>query len=360
MGNLITVLIATLVIIPLVVGGVLKGATGAGRLLRKGKDQGVVTPASGPKLGRFGVWAIAWGIGVVAFVLVCLISSYTQIQAGTVGVVLRLGKVQTTTFDPGFHFKLPYLDKVITYSTKVTSYEAADKPEDSQANYTDYTVDSTTSDGQTVQITFTVLFRVPADGAAQIAQTVGDMTAVVENVVKAFSRSVSREVPKGFTAEDLYTQKGQADAQTEIQTRLETDFGTHGVKIDQYLIRRISFAPDYVSAVEAKQIAKQNALTEQNNIAKQEAIKQQVIINAEAAAEKNKIEAGGEAEAITLKQKALAQNPLIIQYEFVQKLSPNITWGILPDGVVPIIDTKGLTQQSGTQTTQTTLPQTTP
>ena len=61
-----------------------------------------------------------------------------------------------------------------------------------------------------------------------------------------------------------------------------------------------------------------------------------------------------------MKQKALAQNPLIIQYEFVQKLSPNITWGILPDGVVPIIDTKGLTQQSGTQTTQTTLPQTTP
>jgi len=35
-------------------------------------------------------------------------------------------------------------------------------------------------------------------------------------------------------------------------------------------------------------------------------------------------------------------------------------WGILPDGVVPIIDAKGLTQQSGTQTTQTTLPQTTP
>jgi len=63
MGSLITVLIVTLVIIPLVVGGVLKGATGAGRLLRKGKDQGVVTPISGPKLGRFGVWAIAWASG---------------------------------------------------------------------------------------------------------------------------------------------------------------------------------------------------------------------------------------------------------------------------------------------------------
>jgi len=143
-----------------------------------------------------------------------------------VGVVLRLGKVQSTTFDPGFHFKLPISTRSSPTRPRSPAYEAADKPQDSQANYTDYTVDSTTSDGQTVQITFTVLFRVPSEGAAQIAQTVGDMTAVVENVVKAFSRSVSREVPKGFTAEELYTQKGQVDAQTEIQTRLETDFGT--------------------------------------------------------------------------------------------------------------------------------------
>jgi len=71
-----------------------------------------------------------------------------------------------------------------------------------------------------------------------------------------------------------------------------------------------------------------------------------VIINAQAEAEKNKIEAGGEAAAITLKQNALAQNPLIIQYEFVQKLSPNITWGILPDGVVPIHRHQGASPSS--------------
>ncbi|MCL5942780.1 MAG: prohibitin family protein, partial [Actinobacteria bacterium] len=87
-----------------------------------------------------------------------------------------------------------------------------------------------------------------------------------------------------------------------------------------------------------------NALTEQNNIAKQEAIKQQTIINAQAEAEKKKIEAEGEAEAIRLKQEALAQNPLVIQYEFVQKLSPNVTWGVLPDSVVPLLDLKSLSQ----------------
>lgn len=66
---------------------------------------------------------------------------------------------------------------------------------------------------------------------------------------------------------------------------------------------------------------------------------------------REKIEAAGEAEAITLKQAAIAKNPLIIQYEFVQKLSPNINWGVLPDSVVPFLDAN---QSMGTGTTTST------
>jgi regulator of protease activity HflC (stomatin/prohibitin superfamily) len=348
LGTLITTAIVTLVVLPLVIGSVLKGAVVGRRMLSKGETT-AGRPAEAQKEGllrSLGPWAIGWAVGIVAFVVIGAASSYTQVEAGTVGVVKRLGQVQKNVFEPGFHFKIPFVDEVIFYSTKVTSYEASEEPGGSLANYTDYVVDSTTSDGQTVQLTFTVLFRIPSEGAASIAQDVGNMDAVVENVVKAFARSVSREVPKGFSAEALYTQKGQVDAQDLIQQRLETAYSQHGVVIDQYLIRRINFAPDYVAAVEAKQIAKQNALTEENNIAKQEAIKKQTIINAEAEAEKKKIEAAGEAEAIRLKQIALAQNPLVIQYEFVQKLSPNIEWGILPDGIVPLIDVKGMTGQT--------------
>ena len=36
------------------------------------------------------------------------------------------------------------------------------------------------------------------------------------------------------------------------------------------------------------------------------------------------IEAQGEAESLRLKGKALAENPLLVQYEYVKLLSPNI------------------------------------
>jgi len=358
-GSLIVTAVVTLIVIPIVLLLVLNAARFSGRVLRRvrGEEDVIDIDKSGkPRFGRSASIGIAWGVGVLLFAVIAVINSYTQVEAGTVGVVKRLGQVQQSTFEPGFHFRMPFIDQVVVYSTKVTSYEASEAPETSQANYTDIVVDSTTSDGQTVQLTFTVLFRIPADKAPMIAQQVGDMSAVVENVVKAYARSVSREVPKGFSAEALYTQKGQTDAQAAIETKLVEDFGVYGVAIDQYLIRRITFADEYVKAVEAKQIAKQQALTEQNLIARQEAIKEQTIINAEAEAEKKKIEAQGEAEAIRLKQQALAQNPLVIQYEFVQKLSPNITWGVLPDGVVPLIDMKGLMEQQPGGSAQSTVP----
>jgi hypothetical protein len=34
----------------------------------------------------------------------------------------------------------------------------------------------------------------------------------------------------------------------------------------------------------------------------------------------------------------LTKNPTIIQWEFVQKLAPNIQWGVLPQSVVPVLN----------------------
>ena len=48
----------------------------------------------------------------------------------------------------------------------------------------------------------------------------------------------------------------------------------------------------------------------------------------------------------------------IIQLEFIQKLSPNITWGILPgEGIVPFLDLLKLQENLNSITPDTTVPQ---
>jgi hypothetical protein len=54
--------------------------------------------------------------------------------------------------------------------------------------------------------------------------------------------------------------------------------------------------------------------------------------------QKKIIEAEADAEAIKLKGQSLRANPQVIQFEFVQKMAPDINWGILPDSIVPLIN----------------------
>ena len=71
--------------------------------------------------------------------------------------------------------------------------------------------------------------------------------------------------------------------------------------------------PEFQQAIENKQIAQQEAQRMKYVLEKQELEKTRKII-----------EATGEAESLRLKGKALADNPLLIQYEYVKLLSPNI------------------------------------
>jgi len=52
--------------------------------------------------------------------------------------------------------------------------------------------------------------------------------------------------------------------------------------------------------------------------------------------------AEADARSIDIRQAVLSKNPTIIQWEFVQKLAPNIQWGILPQNAVPLLNMQNL------------------
>ena len=90
--------------------------------------------------------------------------------------------------------------------------------------------------------------------------------------------------------------------------------------LDEILIRNISFSPEFEKAIEQKQIAQQDSQRMQYVLDKERQEKDRKII-----------EAQGEAESIRLKAIVLAQNPALIQYEYVQKLAPGVKT-IITDG----------------------------
>ena len=267
-------------------------------------------------------------IGVVIFViaLVVLFNAIVVVQAGNVQVLTQFGRTIGVTFEPGLHFKVPFVQSTVNYSTRQVTYETSDQPDVSRANYTDFSVDTTSSDGQQVQLKYTIRFSIDGNQAEWVLNNIGTMDELVEKIVKAEARSLARNIPKRYTAFQLYSEQ-VFDVQEELETTLRPRFEANGIILDEFLLRKIDFTEEYFAVLEEKQIAEERIVVERNVLEQERIRKEQTIIKAEA-----------EAEQITIRGQSLRVYPEIIQLEFIQKLSPNISWGILPDGIVPLID----------------------
>ena len=287
-------------------------------------------------------------IGAIIFIfaLILVLNSVVVVQAGNVRVLTQFGRTVGVTFQPGIHIKIPFIQNTVNYLTRQVTYETSDESEISKANYTDYTVDTTSADGQQIKVKFTIRFAIDGKQAEWILNNIGNMDDLVEKVVKAESRSFVRNIPKKYTAEQLYSEQVFA-LQEELGNTLRPIFDRNGIILDEFLLRKIDFTEEYFNVLEDKQIASERIVVEQNILEQEKIKKQQVIIQAEA-----------EAQQIEIKGEALKQYPEIIQLEFIQKLSPNITWGILPsEGIVPFLDLLKLQENLNSITPDTTVPQ---
>lgn len=268
---------------------------------------------------------------VVFVVVMAFFSSIATIDAGTVGVVKRFGRVTGQVLDPGFHLIVPFIDRVLIYNTKDIIYETTpvEKQAASKADYVDYPVDTTTEDGQQVNISYSIRFRVKRSEAPRIAQELGDEAAVVEKVVKFHSRVLCRQIPRGYKASELYT--GDVTVvQDEIVQQIRPLFEAKGLELDSLGIREITFSADYVDAIEQKQIENEKVTTEQYRAEQAKYRKEATITEAE-----------GEAEAIRIKGEALTKNPDMVQLEFVKSLrdpESKVKVMVIPgEGVLPLL-----------------------
>src|SRR5262249_1746609 len=122
-----------------------------------------------------------------------------------------------------------------------------------------------------------------------------------------------------YTIIDVYSGK-RAQIQTEITSTLADDMSRNDILLKEVLLRDVNLTPEFHKAIEQKQIAQQEAQRKQYELERERVEKDRKIIEAE-----------GEAQSIRLKGQALAQNPSLIQYEYVQKITPGVQT-IITDG----------------------------
>lgn len=209
-------------------------------------------------------------ISAVCLVASALIASFTIVPSGSSGVRVTLGKVSDTVMESGLNFQIPLVQKTVVVNNQV-------QREDVQG-------EAASKDLQTVTYNVSVNYNVIASESAELYRTVGKSWSEVI-IRPAIQESVKSAIAE-YTAEELITDR--TSVSNLMLEELNTRMKEYGINIAEINIITMDFSPEFDAAIEAKTVATQQVLTEQQNLEKAKVIAQQKVVEAQAEAEANK------------------------------------------------------------------------
>lgn len=299
-------------------------------------------------------------IAIVFVFLLILFKPWVIINEGEVGILATTGKFSKNVLNPGMHFYVPLIQKVIIVDTKVhmISYkrraEVGSMPDRYGTIKVYPAINVLDSRGLPITVELSMSYRLNPNEAAYTIKTYG--LNWEDKIVNPIVRDVVRNVIGKFPAEELPSKRNKIATLIENQIRSQLDAIDHKpVIFESFQLRDIILPENIKEQIERVQIAKQEAEKAKYEVlkAKQEAQREAAIAQGKANAAK--IEAQGKADARLIEAKAQAKaNELIsksltrellklkqieMQGKFNEALkqNPNAKIFLMPGGVVPNI-----------------------
>ncbi len=286
---------------------------------------------SSPNMPPVSIGKTIGGVFALLFVVALVIDGFVNVPASHVAVIFDKSRgVLDDPLPEGLHLKIPFWQEATLFKTTKQKFSMIG---DSKGFADADAVRGRSKDAQDVIMDVTVTYQINGIDAPDLRRQFLNEAGYNTTIVQPAARSFVYEAIGQFNALDIVSEK-RKEFNDYVQSNLEKKYKENNIQLRDILVRNITFSPEFAKEIEQKQIAEQRIQTAENQ--KQEAVKigERVIIEAKA-----------EAESITLKGNALRENPEVIQLQFVEKMAPQINWGILPDGALPLIDLKTMQQQ---------------
>jgi len=265
-----------------------------------------------PQLKLVPVVGTAVGVFSLIFIIIPLLfGSFFTIDSGERGIILTNGSV-TSVADDGLHFKVPLIQKVVKVDVRTRKAHAP--------------ADAASADMQRVSSEVALNYHLDESKLAQIYTKSG--MNVEANLIDPRIQEVVKAVVAKYKAEYLLSQREGVKA--EIELALRNSLSPYNIIVEAIQITIFKFSEQYDAAIEAKQIAEQNAQKAKNDLDRIKIEAEQKIATAQA-----------DAEAIRIQSQAIqAQGGAgYVQLKAIEKWN-----GQLPtytgNGPVPFIDVK--------------------
>ena len=243
---------------------------------------------------------------VVFFIIFCIVlvvlgfSSYYVIDPGYTALHMRMGKIVRSHTESGMYFKIPFWDNVIYINNRICKKLI--------------TTTALSKDLQSVSAEVAINYRIT--DAIKVYRSVG--TDFENIILDPYSQESIKAIVARFTAEDLIRIRNEAKEEVfkELKERLDPIF----ILLVDFNFVHLDFTPQFIHAVEEKQIAEQTAKTAHNLTAQ---VQEQAL--------QTKMRADAEAYALNIKKNCTS--PEIIQLKKIEKWDgklPNYYGSSLP------------------------------
>lgn len=212
-----------------------------------------------------GRWVV-YGI-LAVILLIILFGSFYTIQPGERGVLITFGKPSMEAVGEGLHFKYPIAQTVKKLNVKTVKIEEV--------------ADAASKDLQDVQISVTLNYHIMPSLAPKLYQEVGK--TYEDTVIRPAIQDSIKATSALYNAENQLIKRPEIrqGVKEDLQARLEQ----FHIVVDDVSITNFQFSEQFDNAIEAKQVAEQDAQRAERELTKVKLEAEQKIALANAEAE---------------------------------------------------------------------------
>lgn len=288
----------------------------------------------------------AFAISIIALIL---LSTIIKIDGQEVGVKITPSGVKENELQPGHWYIVAPWVKIERFDITQWVYTFADPDavrqeekidEDHKEVISDINdvaapaIWVNTKDQISMKISFSVTWAIDPKSAdwiyGNISSNGGDDGRYVwieQNIIKRVATSAINDIATSYTTSEVYTNK-RSEIQNSIFERLKTELGAKHLILISVDIQKAEYNKDYGDKLLATKVAEQEVIRMIQVTKQKEEQLKQASIDKDIAIQT----AMGEAEALKIKGTSIAQNPKIIELEWINKWNGELPTYMMGEG----------------------------